>query len=182
MKRAARVAGIAALGAALAACDESQVLHSPDLQLDRMQEQPRVDAFDEGASAPPPFTIARGHGPDRERPRVTRALVEAGRGAFERTCAACHGVRGDGESVVARKMSMRPPPSFLEERVRALSDRQVAEVVERGYGLMPPYAGSLTYAERWGVVAYVRALQTAQGVDVASLPASMRAELAREAP
>jgi mono/diheme cytochrome c family protein len=178
----ARLVALAALGAVVGACDESQVWHEPDLQFDRMQLQPRIDPFDKGMSAPPPFTVARGLGPAEGRPRVTRALLDHGRTAFERTCAACHGLRGDGVSVVARKMVLRPPPSFLEARVRGLSDEQVHLIVERGYGLMPPYASFLTRDERWAVVGYLRALETALAVDVRTLPASMRAELAKEAP
>src|SRR6185312_9155561 len=156
--------------AALCSCDESQVWHEPDFQLDRMQEQPRIDPFDPAMAAPPPFTVARGRGPGRPRPPIDRALVETGRAAFERTCAACHGVRGDGDSVVATKMLLRRPPSLLEGRLRALSDDQVHEIVDHGYGMMPPYAGLLSFEETWAVVSYVRALQLAQGVDVATLP------------
>jgi mono/diheme cytochrome c family protein len=166
----------------LAACDESQVWHAPDFQLGRMQEQPRVGAFDPRGDAPPPFTVARGHGPSRPRPRVTRGLVLAGRSAFDRTCAACHGVRGDGESLVARKMLLRRPPSLLEARIQSLSDEELHAVVERGYGLMPPYAGFLSEDERWAVVGYVRALAVAQRSNVSRLPADVRAALAKEAP
>jgi mono/diheme cytochrome c family protein len=151
------------------------------MQLDRMMDQPRVDPLDEGARVPPPYTVARGRGP-KPRPAVTRALIEEGGRAYDQTCAACHGVRGDGESVVATKMMLRRPPSLGEARVRGLTDDQIHDVIAQGYGLMPSYAPHLSFDETWGVVAYVRALQMAQGVAVASLPASMRAELAREAP
>ena len=173
---------IAAAAPWTAACDESQVWHAPDLQLDRMQTQPRVDPFDRAASVPPPFTVARGYGPRRTRPAQTRALVEQGRGAFDKACAACHGVRGDGRSVVATKMLLRPPPSLAEPRIRDLTDDQIHEIIDHGYGLMPPYDGLLSYDERWAVVGYVRALQIADAVDVATLPPAMRAELAKEAP
>jgi mono/diheme cytochrome c family protein len=163
-------------------CDESQLWHAPDPHLSRMQTQPRIDPYDPGMSAPPAFTVARGHGASLARPAVTRALLGEGRRAFDRTCAACHGVLGDGNSVVATKMLLRPPPSLLEPRLRALSDERVHEVVDRGYGLMPSYAGVLSDEERWAVVSYVRALVLAQGVNVASLPAPMRAELLAEAP
>ena len=182
MSPAPRLLTLAVLGAVLGACDESQVWHEPDFQLDRMQVQPRVDPFDPGMSAPPPFTVARGLGPAGARPRVTRALLDEGRAAFNRTCAPCHGIRGDGESVVAEKMVLRPPPSLLEPRVRGLSDEQVHQIIEHGYGLMPSYAGFLTRDERWAVVGYTRALETAQAVDAKTLPASVRSELAKEAP
>jgi mono/diheme cytochrome c family protein len=167
---------------ALVGCDESQVWHTPQWSAERMQEQARIDPFDPQMRAPLPFTVARGEGPSRLRPRVTRELVETGRRAFERTCAACHGIRGDGDSVVAAKMILRKPPALFEPRLRGLSDLQIHEVVERGYGLMPSYQGLLTFEERWAVVSYVRALQRSQAVDVASLTPDLRAELAKEAP
>jgi mono/diheme cytochrome c family protein len=162
-------------------CNESEVWHRPDWSLSRMQEQPRVDPFDPQMSAPPPFTVARDNGLAPPRPPVTRALVEQGRGHFERICAACHGIRGDGDTVVATKMLLRLPTSVLEPRVRSLSDEQLREVIERGYGLMPAYANELTPDERWATVAYVRALEIAQGVDVTILPPQVALDLRREA-
>ncbi|MGA7120592.1 MAG: cytochrome c [Polyangiaceae bacterium] len=170
-----------AVAAAASACDQSQVWHRPDWSLSRMQEQPRVDPFDPQMSAPPPFTVSRRGGPVPPPP-LTRALVERGRTYFETVCATCHGIQGDGVSVVATKMLLRRPPSLLEPRVRALSDEQIREVIERGYGLMPSYASELTPDERWATVAYLRALEIAQGVDVGILPPQVALELRRAAP
>jgi mono/diheme cytochrome c family protein len=178
----ARALLAAAAVAWLTSCDESQVWHEPRWSLERMMEQPRVDPYDPGASQAPAQTIARGEGPSLKRPRLDRALVEQGQRAFVRVCAPCHGILGDGDSVVATKMVLRAPPSLMEPRLRVLSDEQIHEVVDRGYGLMPPYVGQMTYDERWAVVAYVRALQIAEGAPVAELPAAMRGALAREAP
>jgi mono/diheme cytochrome c family protein len=179
MTRLALLAAVAPLLAT--ACDESQVAHKPDFSLARMQEQPRVDPFDEGMASPPPSTVPRGGLPRSPSP-MTRARVALGRARFETICATCHGIRGDGESVVATKMLLRPPPSLLEARVRSLSDVQIDEVVARGYGLMPSYAYVLDADERAATVAYLRALQIAQGVEVAFLPRSVVDRLPREAP
>ena len=48
-------------------------------------------------------------------------------------------------------------------------------------GLMPSYAAQLSVQERWGVVAYVEALQLSRNARVAALPEDVRAELEREA-
>jgi mono/diheme cytochrome c family protein len=175
----ARTASLAVL--LLAACDDSQAWHDPDFSLGRMQEQPRVDPFDEAMSAPPPFTVARAS-PGRPPLPVTRAEVEEGRRRFDAICASCHGVRGDGDCVVATKMLLRPPPSLLEARIQALTDEQLDQVVARGYGLMPSFEDQIGAPERVGVVAYVRALQISQEVDVAILPAPLAAALAQRAP
>src|SRR4051812_19573038 len=47
---------------------------------------------------------------------LSRALVVEGRGHFEVFCAPCHGLLANGESVVARKMTLRPPPNLLVPR------------------------------------------------------------------
>jgi mono/diheme cytochrome c family protein len=180
--RSRSVIGAVVVLALSPACDDRQALHEPSFSLERMQEQPRVDPFDPGMRAPPAFAIPRGTSERAARPQVTRALVDRGKVRFEAICAACHGLAGDGDSPVADKMLLRRPPSLAEPRLRALSDEQIAAVIAGGYGLMPSYANPLPGDDRWAVVAYVRALQVAQGVQVAWLPGDVVAELTREAP
>jgi cytochrome c5 len=170
-----------ALVLALSGCDDRQAWHAPDFSLARMQEQPRIDPFDEGMAAPPPFTVAR-RGVEREPRSRDRAFVERGRRAFDTICATCHGIRGDGDAPVARKMLRRRPPSLLAPRIRAMTDDQLIAIVAHGYGFMPSYAYQLDPDAQSATVLYLRALQLAQGVSVASLPPSLAAALAQEAP
>lgn len=44
---------------------------------------------------------------------VTSELLARGRHSFDIYCATCHGLLGDGESAVAKKMPLRPPPSLI---------------------------------------------------------------------
>jgi mono/diheme cytochrome c family protein len=151
----------------LCACDDRDALRTPQPTLARMLDQRRGDpfsassAFPDGKTMrePPRGTVA--HDADEEPPAVTRELLALGRTRFERTCAACHGVAGDGRTVVASKMMHRPPPSLHEPRIRAFGRAQLFTVMTDGYGLMPSYAGMLTSTERWAVAAYVKALQLA---------------------
>ena len=87
---------------------------------------------------------------------VDRLLLEHGRERFEILCAACHGITGDSESVVAGNMDLRKPPSLHEDRIRAFPAGRLYRVIRVGYGLMPSYAAQLSVDERWGVVAYVQ--------------------------
>lgn len=93
---------------------------------------------------------------------VTDELLRRGRTAFDISCAPCHGLLGDGESVVATKMSLMMPPSLLTPRIRLLSDGMIFWAISEGYGLMPAYAAEIPAEDRWGIVAYVRALQLSQ--------------------
>lgn len=108
---------------------------------------------------------------------VTRALLERGRTDFDRTCAACHGVLGDGDSVVAKNMALVTPPSLLARAERP--DGFFFAVIGEGHGLMPSYAGQLGPTDRWAVVAYLRALQRSQDAPVGDAPADERRRLER---
>jgi len=106
---------------------------------------------------------------------VTRKLLDLGRKRFDITCATCHGPVGDGNSIVANQMSLRPPPSLHKYNDRAPG--YIFEVISKGFGLMASYAAELTIEERWAVVAYVRALQISQSVTLDSIPPGERARL-----
>jgi len=110
-------------------------------------------------------------------PSLTPQLLALGRVRFEVACAPCHGLAGDGDSVVATKMAQRPPPSLHEPRIRALSAEDIQTVIRDGYGLMPRASYRLSTRERWAVVAYVRALQLSQNLVLADAPEPVRARL-----
>jgi mono/diheme cytochrome c family protein len=104
--------------------------------------------------------------------KVDRELVELGRKRFDITCATCHGPVGDGDSIVARQMALRPPPSLHNYANRPVG--YLYEVITRGFGLMASYAPELDVRERWAVVSYVRALQISQATPLDRLPADQR--------
>lgn len=110
---------------------------------------------------------------------ITRALLERGRDRFDIHCAVCHGVLGDGDSVVAHNMELRKPPSLHEPRIVAFTPEQLHRVIEEGYGLMPSYASHLAPIDRWAVTAYVRALQVSQRIPIVALPETVREEALR---
>jgi mono/diheme cytochrome c family protein len=170
-----------------------------DASLERMVDQPKYKAYSvsdfygdgRAMRAPPAGAVAvdaeleaggaaaSGGSAAGSAVQFTSALVERGRERFDIFCAPCHGIAGDGDSVVAGKMQLRRPPSLGEERLRRLSDLQLYRVVVEGYGLMPSYRQQLSVSERWAVVAYVRALQMSLGVPIVALPEAVREEALR---
>jgi hypothetical protein len=106
---------------------------------------------------------------------VTRKLLDLGRKRYDITCGTCHGPLGDGDSIVARQMALRPPPSLHRYVDRPAG--YIFEVATKGFGMMASYAAELSVEERWAVVAYIRALQLSQGTPVAGLPADVRQRL-----
>jgi mono/diheme cytochrome c family protein len=144
----------------LPACDNRAAFHEPEPTLSRMLEQRRADPF--GATSafpdgkvmqkPPAGTVPLDDDEDAPPPPVTRELLLLGRARFEATCAVCHGIAGDGQSVVATKMSLRAPPSLLSDSNRRRSRQRFYEVTTQGYGLMNGYSDLLSRDERWAVV------------------------------
>jgi mono/diheme cytochrome c family protein len=203
-----RVSSTLLVGACLGlvpACRAENTLHRLDFSWNRMQIQPRYDAYrsseffaDRSAMRMPPEgtrayaaspalddAIADGTVAGRDVPTiplpVTHELLQRGQAEFQIICAACHGLAGDGDSVPARFMARRPP-SLAEASVRELPDGQLYKILRDGHGLMPGYASHLNVEERWAVVAYVRALDRSRHAVVARLPKDIASALRRSAP
>ncbi len=161
----------------VAACHPSDV--------DPMKIQPKYKAyqasslFDDGrAMRPQPEgTVAREHVFDAAPVKVDLDFVRLGRKRYEISCLPCHGQRGEGDGIVAGKMSLRLPPSLVTPSVRAMPDGRLFQVVSEGYGLMPPYASEIPVRERWAAVAYVRALQLSQYARLDQAPPDERRRL-----
>ena len=184
MRRALFVLAAAAL---LPGCDDDLL---PSINLERMIEQAKekpcgeAPYFSDGRAmrAPPEGSVpvtreevrpgkaapeAGGQYLTRPAVALTRDLLAIGQERFETYCAACHGLRGDGESIVAANMPLRRPPSLIGPRVQGFPDGKIYEIIAVGYGLMRPYTEDLTTSEeRWATVAYLRALQLSQGTGV----------------
>lgn len=184
MRRALFVLASAAL---VAGCDD-ELLPSINLErmIDQAKEKPYGDApfFSDGRAmrSPPEGSVPVTQGDlqpgmaaaavgggylTRPAVSITRQLLAKGRDRFETYCAACHGLRGDGESVVAANMILRRPPSLIGPRVQSFPDGRIYRTIVLGYGLMRPLEEDIPTAdERWATVAYLRALQLSQGLGV----------------
>lgn len=138
---------------------------SCDWSLHRMQEPAKctvdgtTDLLPHGACnlTPPEGIVAIE--PPEPPPPITRALLGRGRDRFERICAACHGMRADGDSPVARAMTQRKPPSLVDDTASRLTDERILTVIANGYGLMPEYASIIEPSDRHAILHFVRALQ-----------------------
>jgi mono/diheme cytochrome c family protein len=104
---------------------------------------------------------------------VTMALLERGRARFDIYCAPCHGRDGDGNGVIVQRGFPRPP-SYFGEALRNASNQLLYEVITHGYGVMFSYADRVGPADRWAIVAYIRALQASASATVADVPADKR--------
>lgn len=110
-----------------------------------------------------------------QRPPVNDALLQHGREQYDVFCSPCHGIAGDGDGMVVRR-GFPSPPSYHLERLLAAPAQHFFDVISNGYGVMYPYGARVPPADRWAIVAYVRALQLSRRVPL-DLVADARAQL-----
>lgn len=91
---------------------------------------------------------------------LNQAVMARGQKRYNIVCAQCHGVLGDGNSVVAENMALRLPPSLID--LQSKPNGHFYAAIAEGYGIMPSFSGEIDIQDRWAIVAYVRALQTAR--------------------
>jgi mono/diheme cytochrome c family protein len=109
------------------------------------------DAFHTGKDAGGAFVLTSPVEPDD-------ALLARGADRYRIYCSPCHDVRGNGRGILYERGKV-PTPSLHEERIRALPDGEMFDVVTLGKGLMPSYGYPIPPADRWAILAHVRRLQ-----------------------
>ena len=107
---------------------------------------------------------------------VTREVLERGEQRYNIFCSPCHDRTGSGRGMVVRR-GYKQPSSFHIERLRSSPVGYFYNVVSEGFGVMPSYAAQVPPADRWAIVAYVRALQLAQNARLADLTPAERQRL-----
>jgi mono/diheme cytochrome c family protein len=170
---------ILALGLALTACRH-----------ENMYTQPK--AFTYGNSNilsrnmvmrhPVPGTVARA-APDAPVPQpklITAAMLARGRQGFNANCVPCHDFAGSGHGMIVSR-GFPEPPKLYSAKIRHFTARHIFNIITHGKGAMYGFGTLIEPAERWDIVAYVRALQLSQHAQVAALPARDQAELAKYA-
>ncbi len=89
---------------------------------------------------------------------------------FERTCSACHGVKGYGDGLVVTKGGFPAPPAFAGKKRRdgkrwarkndngeyETPSGHIYRVITEGWGNMASHAQQLYPEDRWLVAEYVR--------------------------
>ena len=104
---------------------------------------------------------------------VDMALLERGRQRFDIYCLPCHGAAGYGDGIVnKRAMELMnlgtngttwvQPKSIHDADVREQPLGQIYNSITNGVRTMPAYGSQIPVADRWAIVAYVKALQRSQ--------------------
>jgi mono/diheme cytochrome c family protein len=165
--------GLTAAGllAALAACDN--MANQPKLKPYELPYGSQID----WPVKPPAHTVARDEPLDPPSPPpVTMALLERGRERFDINCAPCHGRTGEGDGMIVQR-GFPHPPSYFTAALRNAPNQHFYDVIAHGYGVMYPYADRVEPADRWAIVAYIRALQASASGGLADAPPDEREAL-----
>lgn len=144
---------------------------------------------DQRASRPLiPGTVARGHlkedallhtGRDGDALSekfpfpVTAGVLERGRERYDIYCSPCHARTGDGKGMIVQR-GFKQPPSFHDERLRAMAPGYFFQAMTNGFVTMPSYALQVRVEDRWAIAAYVKALQLSRQVAASDLTAEER--------
>ena len=165
-----------------------------------MAQQPRYETYEGSADLPNgasaralvPGVVANGHlqddtllftglNPDGTPAQVfpypvTRAMLLRGQSQYDAYCTPCHDFAGAGHGLAVRA-GFPQPPDLASNALRSAPVGQLFADVTNGRGRMPAYAAQIAVADRWAIVAYVRALQLSQYATLDDVPAEARGQI-----
>ena len=114
---------------------------------------------------------------------VTDALLRRGQERYDIFCAPCHGLAGYGDGPVAKRAdelqegTWTPPSSYHTDLVRQRPLGFIFNTITNGIRNMPAYGPQIPAADRWAIIAYVRALERSQDARLDDVPPELRHEL-----
>ncbi|MDE3105518.1 MAG: cytochrome c [Acidobacteriota bacterium] len=101
---------------------------------------------------------------------VTMDVLRRGQERYNVYCTPCHSRVGNGAGMIVER-GYAPAGNFHTARLQAAPLGHFFNVISNGYGAMPDYSAQLTPADRWAVVAYIKALQLSQKATQADVAA-----------
>lgn len=107
---------------------------------------------------------------------INEALFERGQQRYTVFCTPCHGQLGDGNGIT-KQYGMAATPSWHEDRFRTMAEGQIFDTITNGRNTMLGYGDRVPVADRWAIIAYVRALQRAHQGSVEDVPPADRSDL-----
>lgn len=107
---------------------------------------------------------------------VTREVLLRGQERFNIYCSPCHDRSGSGNGMVVQR-GFKKPTSYHDPRLRSSPPGYFYTVIKNGFGQMPSYADQIPVADRWAIIAYIRALQLSQNATLEDVPEAERSQL-----
>jgi mono/diheme cytochrome c family protein len=106
---------------------------------------------------------------------ATLEVLERGQERFNVYCTPCHSRVGNGEGMIVQRGYIKAG-NFHTARLESAPLGHFFHVISNGYGAMPDYAAQIVPADRWAIVAYIKALQLSQKATQADVPAGAHVE------
>ena len=113
-------------------------------------------------------------------------LMRRGQERFNIYCAACHGLGGYGDGMVARRAAEMQqsgantaagwvaPTNYHTDEIRGRPVGNLYNTITNGIRTMPAYDKQIPVPDRWAIVAYVKALQRSQHAKPQDVPETER--------
>jgi len=184
MRRAVQLTALALAALTLTGCMRGCTSPRPPIHMNpNMDSQPRVNSqsesgfFYDGQSMRQPIagTVARDElrtepahyysGRDEADAFIagspvaeSDAVMARGLRQYTIYCQPCHEKRGTGKGIMFEYGKV-PMPTFYDERLMAMPDGELFDVITHGKGLMQGYGYPLSASDRWAVLAHVRKMQ-----------------------
>lgn len=111
---------------------------------------------------------------------VTPQLLQRGRERFNITCVMCHGATAAGNGIT-KSYGLATVVTLQDDRIRKMADGEIFNTITNGKNTMMAYGPNIMVADRWAIIAYLRALQRSQGAAIADVPPEHRADLDKPA-
>jgi hypothetical protein len=106
---------------------------------------------------------------------VTLDVLARGQERYNVYCTPCHSRVGNGAGMIVQR-GYSKAGNFHTARLASAPLGHFFSVMTNGYGSMPDYSAQLAPADRWAVVAYIKALQLSQNAQSSDLPAGAHAQ------
>jgi mono/diheme cytochrome c family protein len=110
---------------------------------------------------------------------VTPQLMQRGRERFNITCAMCHGATAAGNGIT-KQYGLATVVTLQDDRIRKMADGEIFNTITNGKNTMMAYGPNVTVADRWAIIAYLRALERSQNATAADVPEEHRTELEKK--
>src|SRR5437868_1651033 len=111
---------------------------------------------------------------------ATPELMHRGRERFNITCAMCHGATAAGNGIT-KQYGLATVVTLQDDRIRGMADGEIFNTITNGKNTMMAYGPNIMVADRWAIIAYLRALQRSQNAGIVDVPPEHRADLEKPA-
>ncbi|MGN6554534.1 MAG: c-type cytochrome [Verrucomicrobiota bacterium] len=108
---------------------------------------------------------------------ISGELLKRGQQRFTIYCSPCHGAQADGNGITKKVGAMAVVANLHDKRIVEMTDGEIFNVITHGRNLMGAYGPNVPTADRWAIIAYLRALQLSQLGTIDDVPQELRSAL-----